>query len=93
MCNVANFPQIVAQGVTVTGPVVPDTPVTYMCTDPTMYFINGVTTNQCNGATGVFMDLTPPSCERSKLRCKRIHSVKRLHWICENKIESLDKIS
>ena len=65
VCDIALFSQItMGPGVTVTGPLLPNTAEPYMCMDAD-FFVNGPETNMCDGS-GVYDSTTAPSCERSK---------------------------
>jgi len=62
------FPQITANGVEVTGPLAPNTPVNYECMDTTNFFLRGLpTSNMCDNL-GMYASATAPTCERGK-RC------------------------
>jgi len=94
-CDIALFPQIVntaadytGEGVMVTGPLAPNTPVTYACMDDTMFFINGVTSNMCNGI-GTYANAAAPTCERSKLLGYHYQASLKLH-ILKNQIRYRD---
>jgi len=60
------FPQIPGNGVEVTGPLAPNTAVTYECVDTTNFFIRGSpTSNMCDNM-GMYSSTMAPTCERGK---------------------------
>ena len=64
MCDINGFPQItVGPGTVQTGPLLPNSPVTYTC-DVADFFVRGPPeTNMCD-SNGEYASTTAPTCER-----------------------------